>query len=49
MALWWITLIGLVIILVISGGTIMHFLRQALDSEDAHRIDKISTNDSDKS
>lgn len=49
MALWWITLIGLVIILLISGGTIMHFLRQGLDSEDAHRIDKINSNDSNKS
>jgi flagellar basal body-associated protein FliL len=49
MALLWVTLLGLVIILLISGGTIVYFLRQALDSEDATRIDKITPNDSNQS
>ncbi|WP_187373228.1 hypothetical protein [Bacillus rubiinfantis] len=49
MALWWTILIGLVIILFLSGGTITYFLQQALDSEDSTRIDKINTNDSKRS
>lgn len=38
---WTVTLIGLVIILAVSGGTIFHFLRQALNSEDSTRVDKL--------
>ncbi|WP_161487157.1 hypothetical protein [Neobacillus mesonae] len=49
MGLWWITLIGLIVILLVAGGTIVYFLRQAFNSEDSSRVDKISTNDSEKS
>ncbi|GHI00253.1 hypothetical protein [Neobacillus kokaensis] len=49
MGLWWITLIGLVVIMLIAGGTIMHFLSQALNTEDANRVDKINNNDSNQS
>ncbi|MCM3569179.1 NDUFA4 family protein [Neobacillus mesonae] len=49
MALWWITLIGLVVCLGIAGGVIFYYLRQALNSEDAERIDKIGSNEPKKS
>jgi hypothetical protein len=41
MALWWTITIGMVLSLGIVGGTMVHFLRDALDSDDAKRIDKI--------
>jgi len=43
MALWWATTIGFIICLGIVTGTMIHFLRQALDSNDAKRIDKIES------
>lgn len=45
MAVWWVTTIGFVICLGIAGGTFVHFLRRALDTEDSTRIDKIKTDD----
>ncbi|MCM3765019.1 hypothetical protein [Neobacillus niacini] len=41
MALWWTMTFGLVLCLGIVGGTMVHFLRNALDSDDAKRIDKL--------
>ncbi|OLS33637.1 hypothetical protein BTR25_24770 [Bacillus sp. MRMR6] len=38
----WVTTIGFVICLGIVGGTLVYFLRGALNSEDSTRIDQIS-------
>ncbi|MDR4945652.1 hypothetical protein [Neobacillus cucumis] len=43
MTIWWITTIAFVLCLGIAGGTFIHFLRQGLDTDDAHRIDKIKS------
>ncbi|WP_175596887.1 hypothetical protein [Bacillus sp. MRMR6] len=42
MAGLWVTTIGFVICLGIVGGTLVYFLRGALNSEDSTRIDQIS-------
>jgi hypothetical protein len=39
MGLMWVTTVGLAICLGIVGGVFIYYLRTALDSEDAHRID----------
>ncbi|CAH2717400.1 hypothetical protein BACCIP111895_04592 [Neobacillus rhizosphaerae] len=41
-AVWWVTTIGFILCLGFVGGTIFHFLRGTLNSEDAVRIDKIN-------
>jgi hypothetical protein len=43
MAAWWITTIGFIICLGIVGGTMVYFLRGALNSEDSTRIDPNKT------
>ncbi|MFK9095437.1 hypothetical protein [Bacillus salipaludis] len=43
MTLWWTITLGILICLGCVGWVISHFLRSALDSEDAVRIDKINT------
>jgi hypothetical protein len=40
-ALWWVTTIGFVLCIGFVCGTIFHFLREVLHSEDATRIDPI--------
>ncbi len=45
-AIWWVTTIGFVLCLGLVGGIIFHFLREALPSEDATRIDQ-NTSDND--
>ncbi|WP_413302902.1 hypothetical protein AA0X95_24930 [Bacillus sp. 1P10SD] len=45
MAVWWVTTIGFVLCLGFVGGTLFHFLRGALDSEDSTRIDKINSDE----
>ncbi len=41
MAVWWVTTIGFVLSLGFVGGTLVHFLRRALNSEDAKRVDRL--------
>jgi hypothetical protein len=41
MAIWWTTAIGFIIVLGCIGGTFIHFLKTALDTDDAKRIDPI--------
>jgi hypothetical protein len=41
MAYWWTVTIGMVICLGIVGGIMVHFLRNALNSDDAKRIDQL--------
>ncbi|MED3625208.1 MULTISPECIES: hypothetical protein [Neobacillus] len=43
MVIWWILTIGFLSCLGLLGGTLVYFLKQALHSEDATRIDKIHT------
>ena len=43
MALWLITTIAFVLILGFAGGAFIHFLRQALDTDDSKRVDKIKS------
>jgi hypothetical protein len=45
MAVWWVTTIGLVLCLGFVGGTFIHFLRGALDSDDAKRVDQIKSDE----
>ncbi|WP_169797598.1 hypothetical protein [Neobacillus fumarioli] len=42
MAMWWVTTIGFVICLGMAGGIFVHFIRQALNTEDAVKIDQIN-------
>ncbi|WP_169802758.1 hypothetical protein [Neobacillus soli] len=42
-AIWLVTTIGFVLCLGFVGGTIFYFLREALNSEDASRIDPINS------
>ncbi len=39
MGLMWVTTVGFAICLGIVGGVFIYYLKTALDSEDAHRID----------
>lgn len=41
MVLWTVTTIGFVLCIAFVGGTMVHFLRGALDSEEAKRIDPL--------
>lgn len=41
MGVWTVTLIGLVIILAAAGLSLVYFLRQALDSSEATKVDKL--------
>jgi hypothetical protein len=41
MAIWWVTTIGFILCLGFVGGTLFHFLRQGLNTEDSTRIDPI--------
>jgi len=44
MAIWWLFTIGFVICLGLVGGIFVHFLMEALDMEDATRVDPIDPN-----
>ncbi|WP_173719800.1 hypothetical protein [Bacillus massilinigeriensis] len=41
MAGMWITVIGFVICLGVVGGTLFHYLRSAMNTEDSTRIDRL--------
>ncbi|MFL6554988.1 MAG: hypothetical protein ACJ8MO_02585 [Bacillus sp. (in: firmicutes)] len=41
--IWWVTTIGFVLCLGFLVGSFIHFLRRALNSEDAYRIDPIKS------
>jgi hypothetical protein len=41
-AIWWVTTIGFVLCLFAVGGTFIHFLRGALNTEDSSRIDPLN-------
>lgn len=45
MAEWWVTTIGFVICLGFVGGTMVYFLRESLNSEDAKRIDPLNNDE----